>query len=203
MPTLRAQRVQPDAGAATAIPGATMPFRMQASTAAAVLPLSALLPRAPASGSAWGPGLTRPAPAAAAAPDLAPGDAGFIALCQAYRASGGIARGDDLAHWMAGRGQGNSLHLAALIVGRDAFSFQWRDSFWVPMFQFSPLQPAWGDGARQVLGELGTVLDGWSLAAWFVQGNSCLSGQRPLDLLADHLPAVLAAARTDRYVIKG
>ncbi|MDH4392544.1 MAG: hypothetical protein QE285_14115 [Aquabacterium sp.] len=138
------------------------------------------------------------------APDaFAPGDHGFIALCRAYRASGGIARGVDLAHWMAGRGQGNSLHLAALIVSRDAFSFQWCGTFWVPMFQFSPLQPAWGDGARQVLGELGPVLDGWSLAVWFASANSWLSGRRPLDLLATNLPLVLAAARADRYVIKG
>jgi hypothetical protein len=127
---------------------------------------------------------------------FAPGDHGFIALCQAYRASGGIARGDDLAHWMAGRGQGDSLHLAALLVGGAAFSFQWRDTFWVPMFQFSPQQPARGDGARQVLGELGAVLDGWSLAAWFASGNSWLSGRRPLDLLAANLPLVLAAALT-------
>ena len=134
---------------------------------------------------------------------FAPGDHGFIALCQAYRATGGVARGEDLAHWMAGCGQGNSLHLAALIVGREAFSFQWGDTFWVPMFQFSALQPALGEGARQVLGELAPVLDGWSLAAWFASGNTWLAGRRPLDLLATDLPLVLAAARADRDVIRG
>lgn len=144
-----------------------------------------------------------PVVAAAVASDFLPGDNGFIALCQAYRASGGMARGDDLAHWMLGRGQGDSLHLAALIVGGQAFSLEWRGTFWVPMFQFSPLRPAWGDGARQVLAELGTVLDGWQLAAWFVRGNTWLAGQRPLDLLATNLPLVLAAARADRYVIRG
>ncbi len=148
-------------------------------------------------------------PTGVALPDLAasfeyaPGDHGFIALCRAYRASGGIARSDDLGHWMTGRGQGNSLHLTALIVGGQAFSFQWRQAFWVPMFQFSPLQPESGDGARQVLAELGSVLDGWSLAAWFASNNCWLSGRRPLDLLATNLSLVLAAARTDRYVIKG
>ena len=141
--------------------------------------------------------------AAVPAPDFAPDDAGFIALCQAYRASGGIAPGDDLPHWMVARADGSSAHLSALILGGDAFSFQWRQTFWVPMFQFNPLQPAWGDGARQVLAELGPVLDGWSLAAWFASGNTWLSGRRPLDLLATQLPLVLAAARADRYVIKG
>jgi len=180
---------------------------MAPATAAWQLPTAALPPPT----TAWLQALSDrcetpdPAPAAAAvvASDFLPGDTGFIALCQAYRASGGIARGDDLAHWMAGRGQGDSLHLAALIVGGQAFSLAWRQAFWVPMFQFSPLQPAWGDGARQVLAELGTLLDGWQLAAWFVRGNTWLAGQRPLDLLASNLPRVLAAARADRYVIKG
>lgn len=135
--------------------------------------------------------------------DFARGDHGFIALCQAYRASGGIARGDDLVHWMLGRGQGDSLHLAGLIVGGQAFSFAWRQTFWVPMFQFSPLQPAWGQGAREVLAELGPVLDGWQLAAWFARANGWLAGRRPLDLLATDLPLVLAAARADRYVVTG
>ena len=135
--------------------------------------------------------------------DVGRGDAGFIALCGAYRGSGGIARGTDLAHWMAGRGEGDTRALAALIVGGQAFSFDWHNTFWVPMFQFSPLYPAWGAGARQVLAELAPLLDGWQLAVWFVRGNTWLDGQRPLDLLADQPGRVLAAARTDRYVIHG
>lgn len=135
--------------------------------------------------------------------DFSPGDNGFIALCKAYRASGGVARGTDLAHWMAGRGEGDSRALVVQIVGHQAFSFDWCNSFWVPMFQLSPLQPAWRDGTRQVLAELGTVLDGWQLAAWFVRSNAWLDDQRPLDLLADDAARVLAAARADRFVITG
>jgi hypothetical protein len=152
--------------------------------------------------AAWA---TSPASGRAAedAVDFAPGDAGFIALCAAYRSSGGIARGADLAHWMAGRGEGDSRALAALIVGQQAFSFAWHGTFWVPMFQFSPQQPAWGAGARQVLAELAPLLEGWQLAVWFVRANTWLAGQRPLDLLADQSDRVLAAARTDRYVING
>ncbi len=172
-------------------------------TAALPPPSTAWLQAMQAMSTGCEPPEPAPATTAAATSDFLPGDTGFIALCKAYRASGGIARGDDLAHWMVGRGQGGGLHLAALIVGGQAFSLEWRQTFWVPMFQFSPLQPAWGDGARQVLAELGTVLDGWQLAAWFVRGNTWLAGQRPLDLLASHLPRVLAAARADRYVIKG
>jgi len=139
----------------------------------------------------------------AEAVDFCPGDAGFLALCTAYRGSGGIARGTDLAHWLRGRGEGDSLALAGLIVGSQAFSFDWHDTFWVPMFQFSPVQPALGPAARQVLAELAPLLDGWQLAAWFVRGSTWLDGQRPLDLLAAQPDRVLAAASTDRYVIDG
>ena len=169
---------------------------LPAATNAAPWPPAAWPP--PAWATARSGGCCAPAPA-----DFRPGDDGFIALCTAYRGSGGIARGTDLAHWMAGRGEGDSRALAALIVGSQAFSFDWHGTFWVPMFQFSPLQPAWGPGARLVLAELAQVLDGWQLAAWFVRGNTWLDDQRPLDLLTDQRARVLAAARTDRYVITG
>jgi len=161
---------------------------------AAAQRLPATLPLA-----AWAASL--PLPDAGA--DFRPGDAGFLALCAAYRGSGGIARGTDVGHWLAGRGEGDSRALAGLIVGSQAFSFDWQGTFWVPMFQFSPVQPAWGPGSRRVLAELAPLLDGWQLAAWFVRGSTWLDGQRPLDLLAGQPDRVLAAARTDRYVING
>ena len=155
-------------------------------------------PRAPLPPVAWSTSLPP-----AETVDFSPGDAGFLALCAAYRGSGGIARGADLAHWLCGRGEGDSRALAGLIVGSQAFSFDWHDTFWVPMFQFSPVQPALGPAARQVLAELAPLLDGWQLAGWFVRGSTWLDGQRPLDLLAAQPDRVLAAARTDRYVIDG
>jgi hypothetical protein len=152
--------------------------------------------------AAWAAGPAARLPPAEAV-DFQPGDAGFIALCTAYRGSGGIARGTDLAHWLCGRGEGDSRVLAGLIVGSQAFSFDWHGTFWVPMFQFSPAQPAWGPAGRRVLAELAPLLDGWQLAAWFVRSSTWLDGHRPLDLLAGQPDRVLAAARTDRYVIDG
>jgi hypothetical protein len=160
--------------------------------------LAAQRPSATPARAAWATVLP-----SAEAVDFSPGDTGFLALCAAYRGSGGIARGTDLAHWLCGRGEGDSRALAGLIVGSQAFSFDWHDTFWVPMFQFSPVQPALGPAARQVLAELAPLLDGWQLAAWFVRGSTWLEGQRPLDLLACQPDRVLAAARTDRYVIDG
>ena len=140
---------------------------------------------------------------AADAPDFAAGDRGFIALCAAYRASGGIARPADLGHWLAGRGQGDSHSLATLIANGDVFSFDWRQTRWLPVFQLQAQQPGMAAPLRQVLAELAPVMDGWQLAAWFVQANAWLAAQRPLDLLAEQPARVLAAARADRYVVKG
>ncbi len=138
-----------------------------------------------------------------AAAELTPGDAGFLALCRAYRSSGGLARVPDAAHCLAGRSLGDAERLAALIDGGWVFTLAWQGQHWVPMFQLDPHQHARRVGAYQARTELGPVFDGWSVAAWLVRGNAWLAGQRPLDLLANRLPAVLAAARTDRFVAAG
>lgn len=135
--------------------------------------------------------------------DFSPGDRGFIALCAAYRASGGMARSTDVAHCLAGRGQGDSRSLEALIASGQVFSLEWRQARWLPMFQFQPQQPDVHQTIGLLLAELSPVMDGWQLAAWFVQANTWLAESRPLDLLASHAALVLAAARADRYVIKG
>ena len=41
------------------------------------------------------------------------------------------------------------------------------------------------------------------IAHWYVRANDTLAGRRPIDLLDTGLPAVLTAARADRYAIDG
>ena len=129
-----------------------------------------------------------------------PGDHDFVALRAAFRATGGIARGADLACTLAQRRRGDIASLARLIVGAEIFSFEWDDTFWVPMFQFVPGALAVKPGPRQVLAELSRVYDGWTLAVWFARPNSWLNGCRPVDRLDADLPTVLAAARADRFI---
>ena len=134
-----------------------------------------------------------------------PCDRDFAALREAYRATGGIARGDDLARMLNDRHSGDFVSLAMLILAREVFAFQWQQTFWVPMFQFElrDLSVKSNANAHQVLSELVDQFDGWALAVWFAQPNPWLHGARPVDLLNSNLAEVLEAARTDRFIAAG
>ena len=130
-----------------------------------------------------------------------PGDRGFAALCASYRATGGTARGDDLARLLEDHQCGDFAGLARLIVADEVFGFECRDTFWVPMFQFDLRDLSIKAGPRQVRAELGSEFDGWTLAA--ARPNSWLNDRRPVDLLDSNLPEVLGAARADRFIVTG
>ena len=149
--------------------------------------------------------LTAPGRLGLSQPGLAgsPNDSDFVALQCALRASGGLARGQDLAHSLQDRQAGDFTSLARWIVTRRIFSFAWHDSFWVPMFQLDPVDASLRPGAQSVVAELVGVLDGWSLALWFVRPNSSLAERTPLALLDHDLPAVFQAARMERFVVTG
>lgn len=59
---------------------------------------------------------------------IIPSERGFAALRDAYRATGGIADGDDLARLLEERQLGRYMSLARLIVLGGVFSFEWRGS---------------------------------------------------------------------------
>jgi hypothetical protein len=132
-----------------------------------------------------------------------PSDHNFIMLHAAFRPSGGLLRGEDVAATMDERQRGDFVSLARLIVSRQIFSLQWNDTFWVPMLQFNPADLSLCHGPQQVMAELGSVFDGWTLATWYATPNSWLQGRKPLNLLDTHLDAVVQAARADRFVANG
>ncbi|XVJ70779.1 MAG: hypothetical protein HEQ39_15045 [Rhizobacter sp.] len=132
-----------------------------------------------------------------------PSSTGFTAMLQAYRATGGTARGDDLARLLQDRPNGGYVSLARLIATRKVFSFEWRNTYWVPMFQFDLSDLSLRPGPQQVMGELNTEFDDWSLAVWFTQPNAWLHGDKPVDVLGTDLKAVIDAARADRFVAAG
>jgi len=125
-------------------------------------------------------------------------DAEFVDLQDAYRRSGGIARGESLAQRMSQTHPGGYVDLARRIVGGQLFSFQWYDDFWLPLFQFDPVRLVPREAPRRVLAELRGALDGWALAHWFVTPQRRLDERLPLEVLDSDLPAVLAAARGAR-----
>ena len=132
-----------------------------------------------------------------------PSNRGFAAMLAAYRASGGTARGDDLARRLEDRRRGECASLARLIASGQLFGFEWRHTFWVPMFQLEPHELSIKAGPQRVLAELASVFDGWALATWFAQPSCWLNGRRPVELLDSHLPAVVEAARVDRFIAAG
>lgn len=132
-----------------------------------------------------------------------PSDRDFIAMLAAYRATGGIARTDDLARMLNEQRRAGLDGLAGLIASGTVFGFEWRRAFWLPMFQFEPHDLTLKPAPRQVVAELTDEFDGWALAVWFAHQNSWLQGRRPVDLLDSQLTQVLEAARADRFIAAG
>ncbi len=140
------------------------------------------------------------APEPAPAFGVQPGSEGFRALRQACRATGGIARGDDLAQRLEDCRRIDFISLARLIARRDIFAFEWQGSLWVPMFQFDPHDLSIRLAPQRVTAQLHAVRDGWTLATWFARPNGWLQGRRPLDLLDSQPDLVVRAARVDSFV---
>jgi hypothetical protein len=133
----------------------------------------------------------------AAADDLygrTPNSGAFVNMLGVFRASGGTARGDDLGRLLEDHRCGDFVSLARLIVSDDIFGFEWRHSYWVPMFQFDLSDLSTRIGPQQVRAALG-VDEGWRAAVWFARPNRWLMGQRPVDLIESELIAVINAAR--------
>lgn len=128
-------------------------------------------------------------------------DAGFIGLYNAFRATGGMAGGAELANRLNVLGCGGYARLARCIVSQQVFSFAWNGEFWVPLFQFDTSNWSVRSGLRPLLLELTAVSDGASIARWFVQPNHFLQGDAPLTRWQVTPTAVLEAARSERLAL--
>lgn len=61
------------------------------------------------------------------------------------------------------------------------------------------LKPCW----QQVVETLVPAFDDLDLASWFARPNAWLAGACPADAIAGDLPAVVRAARADRFIVLG
>ena len=127
--------------------------------------------------------------------DPTPSSRGFIAMLEAYRATGGLAPGNFLCQSLQENQRGDLGHLARLIVDRRIFVLDWRGDSWIPMFQFDDHDLSCRPGPALVRAELEGLACGWAIAAWFAEPNPLLEGRRPVNLVAADLPHVLHAAR--------
>lgn len=124
----------------------------------------------------------------------------FTALLEASRATGGTAPGDAVAH-LGDHFIGDAVSLAKLIHSGHVFGLEWRGSRWIPMFQFDIDDLSVKSSAQHVRAAPPSLWAGWRLASWFAEPNVALDLQRPVDLLESSLPAVLAAALTQRDTV--
>ena len=128
---------------------------------------------------------------------------GFDALVDAFKHSGGTARADDFALLLKDQKKGDFVSLAKRLVSRDIFSFEYQDYFWIPMFQFHRADLSARQDVSRVVNELAAVLDNLMLANWFTEPNDWLQCRRPVDMMEQCFPDVLAAARAYRFVARG
>ncbi len=127
-------------------------------------------------------------------PDL-PSGRGFVALLEAFRATGGTAPGEVVGRLLEEHRVGNVVSLAKLIYTGQVFGFEWRESLWIPMFQFDADDLSLKAGVQRVRAELPPLASGWALASWFAGPNERLNGCMPVDMVEADLEAVLGAAR--------
>jgi len=121
---------------------------------------------------------------------------GFIALLEAFRATGGTAPGEIVDRLLEERQVGNAVSLAKLVDAGQAFGFEWRDSLWIPMFQFDASDLAPNPTVQSVRAELPSLWSGWTLACWFAGPNARLDGRSPAAALDSDPDAVVRAARS-------
>ena len=120
---------------------------------------------------------------------------GFIALLEAFRATGGTAPGEIVGRLLEAHQIGDAVSLAKLIYTGQAFGFEWRDSLWIPMFQFDANDLALKASAQRIRAELPPLWSGWNVATWFAATNARLEGRSPADRLDSNVEAVMRAAR--------
>ena len=128
---------------------------------------------------------------------------GFVALLSAYRPTGGAVRGDDLSRYLRSEEPGHLTNLARRLVSGAILRFSWRQTLWVPLFQFKESGSTVRPEVARVMDELEGAFDSWEMAVWFIQPNSSLNELRPLELLGKQDADVLEAARVDRFVAMG
>lgn len=127
----------------------------------------------------------------------------FGAMCVSFRATGGVARVDDLVRRFRSHGGASAAVLASWIERRQVICFEWRDAIWLPWFQFHRVDLVPHPQLAPVFDELTPVFDAWEMADWFARPNAWLAHRTPVALLVSDLAAVRDAARADRFIANG
>lgn len=130
-------------------------------------------------------------------------DLQFIALLDAFRPSGGLARCEETLELFTRRGGPDLATVARWMARREVVYLDWNAQSWMPIFQWDWVHMVPLPQLASVVAELNAVYPPWALAAWFAQPNAWLKGERPADVLVSHPGDVVDAARADRFVALG
>ena len=130
-------------------------------------------------------------------------DAEFVAMLSAYRGSGGLARAQEVLALFNRCGGPSMTTLARWIAEREVICFAWQSQPWLPVFQFDRVHLEPNANLRPIYSELTCVYDQWEMGAWFARPNPWLENRTPVDTLFLDLPAVVSAARADRFTCRG
>ncbi len=127
-------------------------------------------------------------------------DTQFIQMLNGYRASGGLAKIQELATLQSNGVVVDILGLSTRIARRELICFEWQALAWLPLFQFdlATLKPH--QGLHPIVLELSCICDPWELARWFVQPNPWLAERLPADAMHCDCDAVFDAARAHRFI---
>jgi len=120
-----------------------------------------------------------------------------------FSACGGVATGDDVAERLRVTVRQPLSALARWIVEKQVITFSCNSGLMLPLFQFDFEQGCVRSDATAALLELKGAMTDNEVACWFAQPNTWLGGAVPAQTLLINFPAVLAAARADRFVAKG
>ena len=136
------------------------------------------------------------------APDRAV-DQQFIAMLDAYRSSGGLARAPEILAMFKRAGGPDVSALARWVVSRELICFEWQAQTWLPVFQFNRRDLSPDRRLGPVFGELAQIYDHWDVATWFSLPNPWLAQRVPVDTVRRDHGAVLEAARAERFALSG
>lgn len=126
----------------------------------------------------------------------------FMALLDACRDSGGLARTHELMGMFKRGDGGDTAQLARWIVTRQVISIAWQDQTWFPWFQFDRGLGRPQSVVGQIASELCLSFDDWEIASWFVRPHPYLDNATPAETLTRQPADLLGAARASRGLAK-
>ncbi|MDB5826037.1 MAG: hypothetical protein JWQ73_257 [Variovorax sp.] len=124
----------------------------------------------------------------------------FMELLAAYRPSGGLARGSEVAIRAASTRPDSMAGLEQCLEQRLLVSLDWHSALWLPLFQFDRSDMSLRNEVQRACAELRGVMDDWELAAWFVRPQCALHHCSPLHVLDAEPELVVEAARREHFL---